>query len=130
MLRLLSLVAFIALTQTGAQAAGAQDRDDGDFNAFMTQFRRAAEQGDVPALAAMTRTPFLYENRQLDSAAFARVAVPQLFTAKVRRCMNSASVHAEGMQRVVFCPPYAFYFGRSGNAYRLLEFAADGESMP
>lgn len=99
------------------------------FTAFHAQFRAAVARADARAIAALTRVPFLYEGRELDRAGVERI-VPELFTPAVRRCFATAPAIAEEDRRVVFCAPYAFYFGRDGSAFRLLEFGADGEDAP
>jgi hypothetical protein len=50
-----------------------------------------------------------------------------LFTPAVRRCLAQARPIVEDDRYVVFCPPYGFYFGRTNDGYRLVEFMADGE---
>ena len=99
------------------------------FASFHAQFRAAVSRQDSAAIAALTHLPFLIEGRALDRADFER-AVPGLFTAFQRRCLAKAPALQEGDRHVVFCTPYAFYFGRVAGHYRFLEFAADGEDSP
>ena len=99
------------------------------FAEFFTRFRAALASGRAADVAALTHMPFLYEGRQLDTAGVTRI-VPTLFSAAVKRCFTTAKPVPEDDRQVVFCKPYAFYFGRDDagkGALRLLEFAADGE---
>jgi len=100
-----------------------------DFAAFHARFRAAVATQDSAAVASLTRLPFLFEGRALESAGFQRAA-PKLFSAAQRRCLAKAPALPEGDRQVVFCKPYTYYFGRAGGSYRLLEFAADGEDAP
>jgi len=100
-----------------------------DFAGFLARFRAAVNAQDRAAVASLTRLPFLFEGRELDRAGFER-AVPRLFAAAQRRCLAKESAQPEGDRLVVFCSPYAYYFGRAGGQYRFLEFAADGEGAP
>lgn len=102
-----------------------------DFAGFHARFRAAVSAQDGPALAGLTRLPFLFEGRALDRAGFQRNVPGLLFADAQRRCLiRQAALSDDGDRRVVFCRPYAFYFGRVDGHYRFLEFAADGEDAP
>jgi hypothetical protein len=121
---------LLALLLATAPAAGAAARDDPDFAAFLQRFRAALRAGDAAAVANLTRLPFLFEGRPRDREAFIRI-VPTLFGGATTDCLLHARPVAEAQARAFFCPPYAFYFRRGpGGAYRLEEFAADGEDAP
>lgn len=100
-----------------------------DFAGFQASFRAAVIEQDRAAVASLTQLPFLFEGRELDRVDFER-AVPRLFGAAQRRCLAKVRARPEGDRQVVFCRPYAYYFGRAGGQYRFLEFAADGEDVP
>lgn len=102
---------------------------DAAFTGFLTAFRSALVADDPAKLAALVRTPFLYEGQWLDAAGFALHAVPGLFTPEVRRCLLDVQPRIEEARYVIFCGPYGFYFGRDvqDGDYRLQEFSADGE---
>lgn len=110
----------------GPAAREAPVAGEATFDEFLLAFRRALADDDREALASLTQLPFLYQGEGLDAAGF-RQAIPGLFTPPVRRCLAQARPIAEDDRYVVFCSPYAFYFGRSGEGYRLIEFMADGE---
>ena len=55
--------------------------------------------------------------------------MPELFPSAVRRCLAASLPILEDDRYVIFCTPYAFYFGRVGSEFRLLEFMADGEAL-
>jgi hypothetical protein len=102
------------------------------FAEFFTRFRAALASGRAADVAALAHTPFLYEGKQLDTAGFTRI-VPTLFNAAVKRCFTAAKPILEDDRQVVFCKPYAFYFGRAQagkGGILLLEFSADGEDVP
>jgi hypothetical protein len=117
------LLATAPLVVTAAQS-------DPAFEAFLQRFRAALRAQDGAALADLTRLPFLFENRPRDREAFIRI-VPKLFDGQTTRCLLKARPVPEADAQVLFCRPYAFYFRRGpGGAYRLEEFATDGEDAP
>ena len=99
-----------------------------EFAPFLRAFRRALAEDDRATLASLTALPFQYEGADLDAAAF-QGAVPELFSPAVRRCLAVALPSLEDDRYVIFCTPYAFYFGRDAGEFRLLEFMADGEAL-
>lgn len=101
----------------------------GDFTGVFARLRPVFASGSPAEIAAQVRVPFLYEGRELDRAGVEAI-VPALFGPAVRRCLASVAPVAEDNRQVVSCPPYAFYFGRDAEGYRLLEFGADGEDVP
>ena len=113
--------ALLALAPGAAPVAG-----EATFDQYLQAFRRALAADDRVALASLTQLPFLYEGRGLDASGF-RQAIPELFTPAVRRCLAQARPIAEDDRYVLFCSPYGFYFGRTADGYRLIEFMADGE---
>jgi hypothetical protein len=120
-----ALVAVAFLVGGRAQAAEA----DG-FHTFLRQFRTALATQDASAVAGMTRLPFLYEGEGLGREAVAGI-VPTLFTPAVRACVDQATPLAEEDARVIFCPPYAFYFrADTAGRWAFESFGADGEDAP
>jgi len=113
--------ALLALAPVAAPVAG-----EATFDEYLQAFRGALAADDRAALASLTQLPFLYEGQGLDAAGF-RQAIPELFTPAVRRCLAQARPIAEDDRYVLFCSPYGFYFGRTADGYRLIEFMADGE---
>jgi hypothetical protein len=123
--RLIAALSLLSLLGAAPQTVARTET----FAEFFVRFRAALASGRAADVAALTHTPFLYEGKQLDTAGFTRV-VPTLFSAAVKRCFSTARPVPEDDRQVVFCKPYAFYFGRDEAAkggIRLLEFAADGE---
>jgi hypothetical protein len=110
-----------------APAAGAAG--DVGFAAFLAQWRAALARDDAGAVADLTQLPFLFEGAPRDRAGFVAI-YPALFTKPVRECLATAEPVAEDDRFVASCGPSLFYFGRSGPAWRLLEFAADPEAEP
>lgn len=95
------------------------------FDAFLKRFRAAVAANDAQAVADLTALPFLFDSVPRDRAGFVRI-YPELFTAKVRQCLQRAAPVAEDGQQVMFCAPYGFYFGVHGGDWKLVEFGADG----
>lgn len=125
----LLLTLALAATSAAAEAPrGPGAATDAQFAAFLRAFRGALAADDRATLASLTVLPFKFEGADLDEAAFRRV-VPALFPPAVRRCLAAALPIAEDDRHVIFCTPYAFYFGRVGGEFRLLEFMADGEAL-
>lgn len=120
------------LALTGALLGpAAQAQTSADFSGFQAQFRAALARHDAAAVAALTRLPFQFEGRAHDAQGFVRQVWPRLFSAAIRRCLQQAQALSEGpRERVMFCRPYSFHFDASGGAWRLREFAADGEDAP
>jgi hypothetical protein len=101
------------------------------FEAFASDWRRAVARGDLQAVTATTRLPFLFEGRPLDAAGFGREAWPALFTPTLRRCWAQAPALAEPgapAERAITCGAYTLHFDATGGAWRLREFSADGEN--
>lgn len=120
-------VVMALLLATGAAGAA---QPDPAFDGFLQRFRAALRTQDAAALADLTRLPFLFESQPRDREAFLAI-VPKLFDGQTTRCLLKARAVPEADAQVLFCRPYAFYFRRgSGGAYRLEEFAADGEDAP
>jgi hypothetical protein len=120
------------LALTGALLGpAAQTQASADFSDFQTQFRAALALQDAAAVGALTRLPFQFEGRAHDAKGFVRQVWPRLFSAAVRRCLQQAQALSEGPhERVLLCRPYSFHFDASGGAWRLREFAVDGEDAP
>lgn len=112
-----------ALLAGGCCAALAQPAPA--FEPFLKRFRAAVAANDALAVADLTALPFLFDSVPRERAGFVRI-YPQLFTAKVRQCLQRAAPVAEDGQQVMFCAPYGFYFGVRGGAWKLVEFGADG----
>ena len=111
-------------------AAGPAGADDG-FAAFHATFRIAVARGEVQAMVALTRLPFLFEGRVLDAAGFRREVWPALFTPALRRCWVQARALTEPGQpgeRSLHCAPYALHFVADGGRWQLREFSADAGS--
>jgi hypothetical protein len=116
---------------TGLLLCGAQHAQPVPaFSDFQGRFRDALARQDAAALAALTHLPFRFEGRLHGHEAFVQQVWPRLFSASVRRCLAQAPALTEGAggtERVMFCRPYSFHFDASDGAWRLREFAADGE---
>lgn len=124
----LLMMAIVATTYAGESPSGRDTAAEAQFEPFLREFRRALADDDRATLASLTAFPFQYENAELDAAAFQRV-VHELFPPAVRRCLAAVLPIREDDHYVLFCTTYAFYFGRVGGDFRLLEFMADGESL-
>ena len=101
------------------------------FEVSLQRFREALKQHDAEVLSDLTQLPFLYENRPRNRMDFIKEVVPDLFGAKVSACLAKALPYREEERFVLYCSPYAFYFGRgSSDGYRLIDFGVDGEDIP
>lgn len=116
----LALALLIAAPDGGRGGAAA-------FEKFFAGFRAAVARNDAQAVADQTKLPFLYDSKPRDHAGFQKI-YPKLFDRNVRACFKGARAMAEGDRFVVQCGRYIFYFGRVGEQYRLIEFAADPEA--
>lgn len=99
----------------------------GDFEFFYGNFSRAVVRGEAAHVAALTRTPFLFEGKKLDSQAF-QAAVPRLFDAPMRDCLRSAKVVTAGARRQIACHGSRLVFEEvSRGDWRFTRFeSADG----
>ncbi|MEW6679083.1 MAG: hypothetical protein AB1421_14295 [Pseudomonadota bacterium] len=120
---------LLALALAGLPLLPLTARAAPDFSAYLADFRQALARNDSARIASLTRLPFLFEGHQQDRQGFIRI-YPQLFDAPTRRCLARTRPMEEDGARVIFCQPYAFYFRLEQGAWRLVEFAADGEDMP
>ncbi|WP_374387184.1 hypothetical protein [Sandaracinobacter sp.] len=110
--------AFLSLLLLAAPAAAR------DFEAFFAPFQRAVVAGDAAAIAAATRTPFLFQGRSLDTGGV-RAAVPQLFDPAVRSCFAKARVVPDEEVRLVFCQGTIFVFAETADGWRFTEIGVD-----
>lgn len=102
------------------------------FRPWLDSWQAAVARADSQAVAALVKTPFLFEGAALDRAAFVQKAWPALFSSKLRACWARAKPVAEGGDITLTCAPYTLYFepaaGAAGRgAWLLREFNADGE---
>ncbi|MGZ8189064.1 MAG: hypothetical protein ACXWTN_09925 [Methylosarcina sp.] len=119
---ILYFAAFGHAWPSGEQAA---------FEVSLQRFREALKQHDAEALSDLTQLPFLYQNRPRNRTDFIKEVVPDLFGAKVSACLAKARPYREEERFVLYCSPYAFYFGHGLSVdYRLIEFGVDGEDVP
>ena len=98
--RLIVILSLLSLLGCGTQTVARAET----FAEFFTRFRAALASGRAADVAALTRTPFLYEGRQLDTAGLTRI-VPTLFSAAVKRCIATAKPIPEDDRQGVFCKP-------------------------
>lgn len=99
-----------------------------DFAAFRSQFGAAMTRGDSAATRAMVRFPFLFGGHQVEADEFDSLWM-SLFSEPLRPCLASANAVPEEGRYVLFCGPYGYYFDRTPQGWKLVEFGADGESM-
>ncbi|MCW5623515.1 MAG: hypothetical protein KIT73_02220 [Burkholderiales bacterium] len=118
----LARAALLALLLTNVAARAA---DDG-FAPFWKAFQGEVARNSADGVQRLTRLPILFENKERGAAEFGAV-YRALFTPKVRACIAKARPMAEDDGYVVFCTPASFYFRRERDAWRFVEFGADGE---
>jgi hypothetical protein len=99
------------------------------FEPFFAEFRKAVARNDAVAVAALTQTPFLFDNQPRDRAGLQKI-YPRLFDSHVRTCFAKAKAVVEQDAWMVACGRYLFNFRQVNGQYRLSEFAADPEVAP
>ena len=89
---------------------------------------------DVPAVASMTRFPFLHMTKDYDEAAFRKQIYPEFFTARLRDCIQKARpvYDLDGLKNhgfTIFCGKVMLIMEKPavGGDFRFVEAAFDGE---
>jgi hypothetical protein len=119
-----SPAAFASLQPKGKPSAPVAP----DFAVFRSQFGAAMTKGDATATRAMVHFPFLFGGHDVGADEFDSLWM-SLFSAHLRPCLASAPPMLEEGRYVLFCGPYGYYFGRTAEGWKLVEFGADGEAM-
>jgi hypothetical protein len=99
-------------------------RIDPEFNAFWIKFKAAVARNDKPAVADMTRLPFMLDARALDRAGFIK-RYSSLFTPKVRRCFARARPSRDQDAMEIFCGEQIFLFARVDGVYKFTEIGVN-----
>ena len=120
-----AVLTMTALLTLPLPTVAARAADDG-FAPFWKAFQGEVARNSADGVQRLTRLPFLFENKERGAAEFGAV-YRALFTPKVRACIAQAKPMAEDDGHVVFCAPTSFYFRRERDAWRFVEFSADGE---
>ena len=111
----------------GALPASSQSRTariDPEFNAFWIKFKAAVARNDKPAVANMTKLPFLLEGKDLDRAGFIK-QISSLFTPKTRRCFARAKPSRDQEIMEIFCGDQIFVFAKVDGVYKFTEIGVN-----
>jgi hypothetical protein len=117
----------IMLLLGGALPVSSQSRiakPDPEFNAFWIKFKAAVARNDKPAVAEMTKLPFMLDSKDLDRAGFIK-RYSSLFTPKVRRCFGRARPSRDQDAMEIFCGEQIFLFARVDGVYKFTEIGVN-----
>ena len=116
-----AVLALALLWATAAPALAAPD----DFATFWQSFSQAAGKNDRAALQAMTKFPFLYEDKPREATEF-DVIYKGLLGLKARACLAKAKpVKDQDGVYDAFCGETIYIFSKAGDAWRFSEFGAN-----
>ncbi|HMJ24951.1 MAG TPA: hypothetical protein VK475_03950 [Pyrinomonadaceae bacterium] len=97
---------------------------DLEFNAFWIKFRAAVARSDKPAVADMTKLPFILNGKDLDRVGFIK-QYTSLFTPKMRRCFARARPSRDQDSMEIFCGQQIFLFAKVDGVYKFTEIGAN-----
>lgn len=116
-----AVLVLVLLWASAAPVLAAPD----DFAAFWQSFSQAAGKNDRAALLAMTKLPFLYEDKPREAAEF-DVIYKGLFGPKARACLAKAKpVKDQDGSYDAFCGQTIFIFTKQGDGWRFADFGAN-----
>jgi hypothetical protein len=95
-----------------------------DFAPFWSDFSNAAKAGDKAKLRALTKFPFLYDQKQRGEDGFDAIW-KGLLTPKARACLGKAKPVKDQENYVVFCGEVGFYFEKTPAGWRFTEIGAN-----
>jgi hypothetical protein len=99
-------------------------RIDPEFSAFWIKFKAAVARNDKPAVADMTRLPFMLEGKDVDRAGFIK-QYSSLFTPKMRRCFARAKPSRDQDSMEIFCGDQIFLFAKVAGVYKFTEIGVN-----
>lgn len=120
------LLLHLALASAQAQNSVAPAGLRQEFDSFLAKFRAALKANDAAAVAGMTRLPFMGDPASGDAAQFRAKIYPDLFPAKVRRCLaRSKPAYDRDRQGNdnfhIICGEEIFYFTKRSQGFLFTE---------
>ena len=95
-----------------------------EFTSFWIKFKAAVARKDKPAVADMTKLPFMLDNKDLDRAGFIK-QYSSLFTPKMRRCFARAGPSGDHDAMEIFCGQQIFLFAKVDGVYKFTEIGVN-----
>ena len=99
-------------------------KTDPAFTAFWVKFKAAVARNDKPAVADMTKLPFMLNSKDLDRATFIK-QYNSLFTLKMRRCFARAKPSRDEDAMEIFCGQQIFLFAKVDGVYKFTEIGVN-----
>jgi hypothetical protein len=116
-----AVLALVLLCAAVLPALAAPD----DFASFWQSFSQAAGKNDRAALQAMTKFPFLYQDKPREAAEF-DILYKGLLGPKARTCLAKAKpVKDQDSSYDAFCGETIYIFTKDSNGWRFSEFGAN-----
>jgi len=99
-----------------------------EFDAFLAKFRAALKANDPAAIAGMTQLPFMKNDHYGDATQFLTMGYPDLFPAKVRRCIANSNADYDRDQEgndsfLISCGQEIFVFTKTPRGFLFTEVA-------
>jgi hypothetical protein len=95
-----------------------------DFAPFWADFSAAAKAGDQAKVRALTKFPFLYDQKQRGEDGFSAIW-KGLFTPKARACLGKGKPVKDQENYVLFCGEVGFYFEKTPAGWQFTEIGAN-----
>lgn len=119
---LFQLAPACAQAQNSVAPAGLRQ----EFDGFLAKFRAALKANDAAAVAGMTRLPFMGDQASGDAVKFRAKIYPDLFPAKVRRCLARNKPAYDRDQQGndnfhIICGEEIFYFTKRPQGFLFTE---------
>lgn len=97
---------------------------DKQFDSFWTKFKAAIQKNDKNAIADMTKLPYMDGSKTLNRQQFMQQC-PKIFTASVRKCLQSGKPVKDKDSYMFFCGEEIFIFTKSGKSYVFTEIGVN-----
>lgn len=119
-------VLLIASTLTTAQSVKRQNApDEQAFAAFWQDFKTAIANDNKAAVASMTKLPFLFDGKELDSAGFVK-NYDRIFDRAAKQCIaRSKPIKDQGAYYSVFCGETIYGFAKHNGRYKFDSIGAN-----
>jgi hypothetical protein len=104
-------LALLLLCPVQSHAQNNRSQTSQSFKTFWMKFKAAVVSNDREAVAAMTKLPFYYDDRDLNREEFIK-NYDKIIERKDRRCLARAKPVRDVDIYEIFCGQVIFYFSR------------------
>lgn len=90
---------------------------DKEFDSFWLEFKQALQKNDQQKIVSLTKTPFLYQDKNLDKTQLLP-QIGKIFTPKVRKCLIKQRPVGDSQHEYSgFCGDVIYIFAKVNGHY-------------